>query len=86
QLLDELGADGIAAAGPSGAGRPWPYPVPPDLMRELGHAQFGAALALLRRELGLDRAPVAPPPAGPAQPMTASERRWLDEVPPHHGT
>ena len=85
QLLDDLGVDGVAAAASSRGVEPWPHPVPADLMQGLGHAQFGAALAQLRRELGLDR-PQGPPRVGSAQPVTARDRRLLDEVPPHHGT
>ncbi len=57
--------------------------VPPELRTGLGPAQFGAALAVLRAALHTDgRVPTAPTPD---RPLTADERRLLDDVPPHHG-
>ena len=57
------------------------HPVPADLTEGLGAAQLGAAVAELRRRLtGPPRATVAG-----ARPLTADERRLLQDVPPHHG-
>lgn len=57
------------------------HPVPADLAHGLGAAQLGAAVAELRRRLtGPPRARVAG-----ERPLTADERRLLQDVPPHHG-
>jgi len=79
---DEL-AESVRALRDSG--RPWPYPVPADLMAGLGYAQFAAALAQLQSVLGL--AAVRPGRAATSRTraLSAGERRLLDEVPPHHG-
>lgn len=57
------------------------HPLPADLAAGLGAAQLTAAVAELRRRL------TAPPPAVVAgtRPLTADERRLLQDVPPHHG-
>jgi hypothetical protein len=99
QAAPELGRLGRALADPVGAsdlvdhirqtldaGDPWPHPVPADLMTGLGYAQFSAALAQLRSELGLSNAGGTAPRVGTSQPLSAAERRLLDEVPPHHGS
>jgi len=57
-------------------------PVPPELMRGLGPAQFSAALAQLRSALAPAH-PAAPVLAD--RPLTSDERRLLTDVPPHHG-
>lgn len=68
------------------ASRPWPHPVPADLMTGLGYAQFSAALMQLRSELGLI-GPIGTASRGrTAQPLSSAERRLLGDVPPHHGT
>jgi hypothetical protein len=94
--LDELtrrlrSAPGIAALRDPGdeaaaAGRSRPHPVPAELMAGLGYAQFAAALTQLRAELGLDGTAGLVAPAQPPAPVSAEERRLLDEVPPHHGS
>lgn len=58
------------------------WPVPPELMRGLGPAQFLAALAQLRSTLAPARAAA---PVLADRPLTADERRLLTDVPPHHG-
>jgi len=68
------------------AGRPWPHPVPNELMTGLGYAQFSAALAQLRSELGLTGLTGTAARVGTAQPLSAADRRLLDDVPPHHGS
>jgi hypothetical protein len=57
------------------------HPLPADLAQDLGAAQLGAAVAELRRRLA------GPPLATVAgeRPLTADERRLLQDVPPHHG-
>lgn len=66
------------------AGQEWPYRVPPELMREIGYAQFAAALTMLCDRLEVM---LADPPAALAdRALTAEERRLGDEVPPHHGS
>ncbi|SDR87680.1 hypothetical protein SAMN04488543_0669 [Friedmanniella luteola] len=57
------------------------HPLPADLAEGLGAAQLGAALAELRRRL------TGPSPTVVAgeRPLTADERRLLQDVPPHHG-
>ena len=57
------------------------HPLPADLAEGLGAAQLGAAVAELRRRLtGPARLTVAD-----ERPLTADERRLLQDVPPHHG-
>lgn len=65
------------------AGAAWPFPVPDELRRDLGAAQWVAALAELRRRLDVETA-VVRPVAGD-RPPDADELRLLREVPPHHG-
>ncbi|CAA9305570.1 MAG: hypothetical protein AVDCRST_MAG48-1677 [uncultured Friedmanniella sp.] len=57
------------------------HPLPGDLAQGLGPAQLGAAVAELRRRLS------GPAPAVVAEPrpLSADERRLLQDVPPHHG-
>jgi hypothetical protein len=57
------------------------HPLPADLADGLGSAQLWAAVEELRRRL------TAPPPVVVAEqrPLTADERRLLQDVPPHHG-
>ncbi len=71
--------DSFDAAVPSNQS----HPVPAELMRGIGAAQFVAALAELRRLITppTDRAPVVAD-----RTFTAEERRLLGEVPPHHGS
>ena len=58
------------------------HPLPADLGSGLGAAQLWAAVAELRRLLGS-----VPPQAEVtrSRPLTADERRLLQDVPPHHG-
>ena len=64
------------------AAGPWPYPVPEELRRGLGAAQFAAVWARLLAELG--------PLTSDARPVvtdresTSDERRLLADRPPHH--
>jgi len=87
QLLTDLGRAPLAdhVLSTRAAGRPWPHPVPADLMQGLGYAQFAAALAELQAALGLEEW-AETRRVGQAQPTTPADRRLLDEVPPHHGT
>ena len=62
---------------------PWPFRVPTELARDLGPAQFAAALTELRRSLGVDATSA---PVITDRPLTAAERRLAGEVPPHHGS
>jgi hypothetical protein len=57
------------------------HPLPGDLAEGLGAAQLWAAVTELRRRL------TAAPSAVVAEvrPLTADERRLLQDVPPHHG-
>ena len=57
------------------------HPLPPDLAEGLGAAQRSAAVAELRRRL-VER---PPGPVVRQRPLTADERRLLEDVPPHHG-
>ena len=88
EALAGAGADALAehVQEASQAGRPWPHPVPDDLMTGLGYAQFSAALMQLRSELGLTGPPGTASRGPTTQPLSAAERRLLDDVPPHHGT
>jgi hypothetical protein len=61
----------------------WAHRVPPKLMRGLGAAQFSAALAGVRRDLGLDVLTTTRRPA--ERRLDPDERRLLTDVPPHHG-
>jgi hypothetical protein len=72
-----------AVAARRAAGEPWPHPLPDDLRRGLGAAQWLAALTGLRNLLDLDPAPDRPVLSDRAP--DAEERRLLAEVPPHHG-
>jgi hypothetical protein len=56
---------------------------PADLMAGLGAAQFWAAAAELRRRLAAPQAAVT---VAEERPLTADERRLMQDVPPHHGT
>jgi hypothetical protein len=56
---------------------------PEDLTVGLGAAQLGAAVAELRRRLGVDHATVR---VTRQRPLSADERRLMQDVPPHHGT
>jgi len=60
----------------------WPHPIAPDLLAELGAARFQAALADLRRRLGVWLLTTRPPSRRTV--LDADERRLLAEVPPHH--
>jgi hypothetical protein len=67
------------------SGRPWPLPVPAELMAGLGYAQFAAALAQLQSALGLEAVRPSRDTTSRTRALSAGERRLLDEVPPHHG-
>lgn len=69
-------------AGRRAAGEPWPYAVPPDLRAGLGAARFLAVRSALVQTLGLTPAPAQPTVR--ARPLTAEERRLVDDAPPHH--
>ena len=58
------------------------HPLPPELAQGLGAAQRSAAVAELRRRLVGER---PPGPVARQRPLTADERRLLEDVPPHHG-
>ena len=60
-----------------------PHALPADLAVGLGAAQLWAGVAELRRRLGpaASGAEVAP-----FRPLSADERRLLQDVPPHHGS
>lgn len=60
-----------------------PHPVPAELMRGIGAAQFLATLAELRSRI---HPPAEPGPVVADRSLTAEERRLLSEVPPHHGS
>ncbi|MCL2736101.1 MAG: hypothetical protein FWD75_05650 [Propionibacteriaceae bacterium] len=62
--------------------RPWPHPLPPSSVAEVGAAQWYARLAQARALLGLDA--VQLPPSRRTV-LTPEERRLLTDVPPHHG-
>ena len=57
------------------------HPLPADLAAGLGPAQLGAAVTELRRRLTAPPPPVVADP----RPLSADERRLLQDVPPHHG-
>lgn len=57
------------------------HAVPPDLMTGLGPAQFWAALAQLRREVGASG--VVPQAPTRRTDLTAEEERLLADRPPH---
>ena len=59
-----------------------PHPLPADLAPGVGAAQLWAGVAELRRRLSAGAS--APGVAAP-RPLTADERRLLQDVPPHHG-
>ncbi|MFT4293888.1 MAG: hypothetical protein QM582_00565 [Micropruina sp.] len=99
QRLDPAGevADPLAALAAAGwdqdriaahaaevlaAGGVWPHPVPEELRARVGSARLLAVLQRIQLDLG--RFGRASRPA-PPRPLTADERRLLNEVPPHHG-
>lgn len=59
------------------------HPVPADLRRGIGAAQFVAALSQLRALLGQHASPA---PVVSDRVPNAEERRLLRDVPPHHGS
>lgn len=62
------------------AERPWPFPVPLEVRREVGFARFDAALARAREELGLTGL-ISTLPA--ERPLNRDEQRLLADRPPH---
>ena len=58
------------------------FPVPPDLARGIGPAQFTAALSDLRRRL---RATELSPTVVADRPLNRDELRLAADAPPHHG-
>ena len=60
------------------------HPLPDDLREGVGAAQLWTAAAELRARLG----PPAPHPTPVLRrgPLTAEERRLVEDVPPHHGS
>lgn len=60
--------------------RPWPYPVPLDVRREIGFARFDAALAKARERLGLSGLVSARPAE---RPLNRDEQRLVADRPPH---
>lgn len=84
-LLAELGGVEtvrVAVVGARAAGS-WPHPVPEDLRRGLGAAQFAAVWARLLAELGPLTTSARPVVTDRAS--TSDERRLLADRPPHHG-
>lgn len=65
------------------AGGVWPHPVPEELRARVGSARLFAVLQRAQQELGMFGRAAAP---APRRPLTADERRLLNDVPPHHGT
>lgn len=65
------------------AGEVWPHPVPEDLRAPVGAARLLAVLQQVQGDLGLFGRAAAP---APRRPLTADERRLLNDVPPHHGS
>ncbi|QXT63402.1 hypothetical protein [Tessaracoccus palaemonis] len=64
------------------AREPWPFEVPIEDLRAIGFARFDAALAALRRELGL----TGLAPATPAhRRLNRDEQRLVADRPPHWG-
>ncbi|GAA1427273.1 hypothetical protein GCM10009616_03970 [Microlunatus lacustris] len=58
------------------------HPLPADLAAGLGAAQLAAATSDLRRRL----TGALPAVVAAERPLTADERRLLQDVPPHHGS
>jgi hypothetical protein len=67
-------------------GESWPHQVPAELMAGIGYARFAAVLAQVLASFADDLSSEAAPRGATAQPTTPSDRRLLDEVPPHHGS
>ena len=67
-----------------GAERPWPHPVPAELRRGCGAAQFIAALGTTRELLELTA--LDPRPPSVRRRLDPDEQRLLREVPPHYGS
>lgn len=62
---------------------PWPFPVAPDLLSQVGFARFAVLLAEARSLLGLDGRVPAPPTTD--RPLSRDELRLAAERPPHWG-
>lgn len=67
-------------------GPPVGYPLPPELTRGIGPAQFSAAVAALRDRLDPGGGSPSAVPVVADRPLSADEQRLLREVPPHHGS
>jgi hypothetical protein len=61
----------------------WPFPVPTEMMRGIGAAQFWAALRELQTRCGVS--PGAEPRTVAERALDATERELQRDVPPHHG-
>jgi len=61
---------------------PWPYPVDPHDLKDVGPAQWYATLGAVRISLGLDGERQHP---SRRTSLTPEEQRLTDDVPPHHG-
>jgi hypothetical protein len=70
------------AASRRDAGLPWPLPVPGERLRQVGPAQWYAALRAVCAALAVDVQPVRP---SRRTTLTPDERRLIAEAPPHHG-
>lgn len=64
--------------------RPWPVPINMAVQRQLGFAQFDAALTELCQALGLMNAQMQRLPAS-ARPLNDDELRLMQDKPPHWG-
>lgn len=62
---------------------PWPFPVAPELIAEVGFARFAALLADLRDALGVSGRLEASP--APSRVLNSDERRLVADRPPHWG-
>ena len=62
---------------------PWPFPVEPEVQKEIGFARFGALLAQLREALGVSGRLDASP--APERALNPDERRLVADRPPHWG-
>lgn len=64
-------------------GLPWPFTVPPEVVRPIGFARVTALLKQARAELGVDG--LVPTRHEGPRVIGPAEQRLLAERPPHHG-